>query len=260
MTPSRFPGGISNAAPWQFFGSMGLPNPFFYHQFADDFDIPIADTGWVTTETTGAVTQASAQGGAISLATAATISTFVSVQRPTANFEPVAGKKMFFVARLTLADVVNSVFVAGLMPITATPFTAPSNGIWISKAAAGEQLVLNVANAGVVTQTNIPLSALTLANGVSFDIGLSVTAGDVPSTTVPGAQIIASVGPNLVGYLPQSGTGSPGTTNRAPQINGTPALITTLQGTLLAPVVGVQSGTGAIETLGVDFIGAFAER
>ncbi len=259
MTPSRFPGGISNAAPWQFFGSMGLPNPFFYHQFADDFDIPIADTGWVTTETTGAVTQASADGGVISLATAATVSTFVSVQRPSANFLPVAGKKLFFAARLNLADVVNSVFVVGLMPITATPFTAPANGIWISKAAGVEQLVLNVANAGVVTQTNIPLSALTIANGVNFDLGLMVTTGDVPMTN-PGPQIVASVGPNLVGYLPQSGTGTPGSTNRAPQINGTPALITTLQGTLLTPTVAILSGSGAIETLNLDFVGAFRER
>jgi hypothetical protein len=259
-TPSRFPSGISNAAPWQFFAAMGQPNPFFYHSFRDDFDLLLANTGWVTTETTGTATQTAGNGGIVTLATAATVATFVSIQRPVATFTPIAGKKTFFVARLNLADVSGSVIVAGLMPITATPFVASANAIWISKTAGSLQFVLNVTNAGVTTSTNIPMTAFTPVNGVNFDIGFEVTTGDVPSTSIPGPQIIASIGPNLVGYLPQSGTGQPGSTNRAPNVNGTPALITTLQATPLAPTVGVLSGTGAIETLNLDFIGAFQER
>lgn len=259
-TPSRFPQGITNAAAWQFFSAMGTPNPFFYHSYSDDFDLLLANTGWVTTETTGTATQVAGNGGIVTLATAATVATFVSIQRPVATFTPIAGKKTFFAARLNLLDVTNSVIVAGLMPITATPFTASANAIWISKTAGSLQFVLNVANAGVTTSTNIPLTAFTPVNGASFDIGIAVTAGTTPNIPFSGPQIIASIGPNLVGFVPQSGTGQVGSTNRAPNINGTPALITTLQTTPLAPVVGVLSGTGAIETLNLDFVGAFQER
>ena len=49
-TPSRFPNGISNAAPWQMFAGMGVENPFFYHQFYDDFDtVPSTTIGWTVT-------------------------------------------------------------------------------------------------------------------------------------------------------------------------------------------------------------------
>lgn len=260
-TPSRFPNGISNAAPWQFFNGMGVENPFFYHQYYDDFDVPIASTGWVVTASTGTAAEEAGNGGLVLLSTTAAASNFASIQRPTATFEPIAGKHTFFVARIQLSDVVNGAFVAGLMPAaTATPFTAPANGIWISKAASTSQLVLNVANASVVTSTNIPLGALALANGVPFDVGFEVTPGIVPYVNNPGPQILGSVAPSLVSWIPQSGNGSANSTNRSPNVNGTPVLMTTLQATNLAPILAVETGNSSALTLTSDFIGAFQER
>lgn len=255
--PSRFPNGISNAAPWQFFGGMGVENPFYYHQFADDFDEPPTSSGWVATQATGSSALAAGDGGVVLLSTTAVLNDFVSLQRPAVGFQPVASKKLFFVTRLALSDVAASAFVAGLMPITATPFTNPANGIWISKASGSSVINLNVANNSVVTTTPFPATAYTLANATSIDVGFVVTAGSGGGT---GPTVQGAIAPNLVGYIPQSGTGAAGSTNRAPNIVSTAPVLTTLQATVLAPVVGVQAGAAAIKTMTVDYLGAFRER
>lgn len=257
-TPSRFPNGISNAAPWQMFAGMGVENPFFYHQFADDFDTPILSTGWVVTASTGTAAVAVGDGGVVVETTTAAAANFVSIQRPFASFEPVAGKKLYFVARIALSDVVNGAFVAGLFPqASATPFTAPANGVWISKAASTSQIVLNVANASTTTSVNFPLGALTLTNAVSFDVGFEVTSG---AGSGAGPTIKGSIAPSLVSFIPQSGTGTANSNNRAPTIVSTAPLLTTLQATVLAPLVAVQTGNSSILTLTSDFVGAFRER
>ncbi len=258
-TPSRFPNGISNAAPWQFFNQMGMENPFFYHMFSDDFDtVPSTSVGW-TPEGTGTAALAGTDGGQVTLTTAATASAFESIQRTTASFEPIAGKRLFFVARIQLSDVVNASFIAGLMPFSATPFTLPSNGIWISKAASSSQITLNVANAGTTTTTNFPLSSYTLTNGVAFDVGFYINQGFSPNT-IAGSNVFGSIAPTLTAWVPQSGTGSTSSTARSPTINGTPALITTLQSTVLAPIIGVQTGNSTALSLTSDYVGAFRER
>lgn len=258
-TPTRYPQGISNAAPWQFFANMGLPNPFFYHSFSDDFDTaPVVATGWTPSGTGTAPAGSPADGGTVVLTTTAVAAEFESLQRTLATFQPVAGKKSYFVTRVALSDVTNAALIAGFFPSgSTTPFTNPANGVWVSKASGSLQLVLNVANNSVVTSTNFPTSiGFTLTNAVSFDIGIHVTAG----ANGLGAAINASVAPNLVAFGPQSGTGTAGSTNRAPNIVSTAPLITTLQATVLAPLVGVQAGTTTIKTMTVDFVGAFRER
>jgi hypothetical protein len=257
-TPSRFPNGISNAAPWQLFAGMGVENPFFYHQYYDDFDVPIASTGWTVTASTGTAAEANGDGGIVVLSTTAAAANFASIQRPTSSFQPVAGKKLYFVARIQLSDVVNGAFVAGLMPAgSVTPFTAPANGIWISKGASTSQIVLNVANNSVVTSTNIPLGAITLANGVAFDVGFDVTSGSGNGT---GPTIRGAVAPTLVSYVPQSGNGSANSTNRSPNVVSAAPLLTTLQATVLAPILAVQTGNSSVLSLTSDFVGAFRER
>jgi hypothetical protein len=260
-TPSRFPQGISNAAPWQMFAGMGVENPFFYHQFYDDFDVlPAATDGWTVTNATGtAALSITLDGGNYVMTTAASASSFVSIQRVASSFQPTAGKKLYFVARLSLSDVTNSVVIAGLFPNAATtPFTGtPANGIWISKASGGTQLVLNVANNSVVTSTNFPAASYTLAANVSFDVGFEVTSGSGAGT---GPTIRGSLAPSLVSYIPQSGTGAANSTNRAPTIVSTAPLLTTLQATVLAPILAVETGNSSALSLTSDFVGCFKER
>lgn len=257
-SPTRFPQGVTNAAPWQFFSGLGLPNPFFYHAFADDFDEPLLSSGWVVTALTGTAALTPGDGGDALLSTTGVLNDFVSIQRPVVSFMPAAGKKLYFVARITLSDVAASAFVAGLMPSTVTPFTNPANGIWISKASGSAVINLNVANNSVVTTNPFPAGAFTLTNGVQFDVGFLYTPGGTRNAGIP--RVVGSIGPNLVGYLPQSGTGAANSTNRTPNVASTAPLLTTLNTQVLAPVVAVQAGAAAIKTLTVDFVGAFGER
>lgn len=257
-SPTRFPQGVTNAAPWQFFSGLGLPNPFYYHVFADDFDtVPSTSIGWTATGT-GTVTQGALDGGVTILTTTAVAVEFEELQRTQVSFMPVAGKKIYFVARIALSDVLNSAFVAGLMPITGTPFTNPANGIWISKASGSTTINLVVANNSVVTTNAFPTGVLTLANNVFFDIGFAYTPGGVKNAGIP--RIIGSAGPNLVGFVPQSGTGAVGSTNRTPNVISTAPLLNTLNAQVLAPVLAVQAGTTTIKTLTADYVGAFRER
>jgi hypothetical protein len=261
-SPTRFPQGVTNAAPWQFFSGLGLPNPFFYHQFADDFDVvptTALPNGWTITAATGTVTQPLiSDGGDALLSTTGVLNDFVSIQRTAATFMPAAGKKTYFIANLTLSDVVASAFVAGMMPSTVTPFVNPANGIWISKASGTSVINLNVANNSVVTTTPFPASAFTLTNNVSFDVGFLYTPGSQRNAGVP--RIVGSIGPNLVGYIPQSGTGAANSTNRTPNVASPVTVLATLTSTVLAPVVAVQAGAAAIKTMTVDYVGAFRER
>lgn len=261
VTPVRFPQGVSNAAPWQLFAGMGVENPFFYHQVYDDFDVtPATTSGWTLTNATGtAALSVVLDGGNFVMTTAASASSFVEIQRVASSFIPTPGKKLYFVTRIALSDITNSVVIAGLFPnASTTPFTGtPANGIWISKAASSTQLVLNVANNSVVTSTNFPTTSYTLANNVTIDLGIHVTANGPGGT---GATITGSVGPNLVSYVPQSGNGSAGSTNRAPNIVSTAPLLTTLQATALAPILAVQTGNSSVLSLTSDFVGCFKER
>jgi hypothetical protein len=252
-SPVRFTSGFSNLPPWQLLGRMGMENPFFYHVFADDFDLPASLSGWVQTVTTGTAVNVAGDGGLLQMETAATVGDFVSIQRGVPSFVASAGSRMFFVARMTLGDVTASAFMAGMIPVTATPFTgSPQAGVWISKAAGGTQLMLNVSNAGVVTSTLFPTKAYTLQNGVSFDIGFSLDRDD---------SIRAMIAPNMVGYVPQSGTNQPNSTNRSPVVTSPVGRnVSGIGGVLCAPIVAVQASTAVAQTLTLDFVMASKER
>jgi hypothetical protein len=253
--PTRFPQGVSTAASWQFFSAMGLPNPFYYHQFADDFDVVPATANGYTVTGTGTVAAGSTDGGNVVLTTTAVAVEFEEIQRTNATFAPVAGKKTYFVTRVALSDVTNSALIAGLSAATTTPFTAPpTNYIWVTKASGSTNFNLVINNNGTTTTTAFPTTlatAIGLANGVVFDIGVHVT--------IKGA-LTATIVPNAVGYAPMSGTGMAGSTLRQPTIASTVNVGTTLAATPLAPIVAVQAGTTTIKTATVDFLGAFRER
>jgi hypothetical protein len=249
-TPSRFPQGVSNAAPWQFFGPMGQENPFYYHSFNDDFDtVPVAANGYTLTGTVAG--NVSADGGVVTITTAASAAAFSELQRTQATFAPIAGKKTFFVTRVSLSDATNAALIAGLSVVNATPFTAPgTNYIWVTKPSGGTVFNLVVNNNGTVTTTALP-TVITATAGVTLDIGIHVTAAGVVNATVV---------PNAVGYAPQSGTGATGSTYRQPNIASTANVGTTLAATPLSPVIAIQTGNSTALSGTFDFLGAFRER
>lgn len=269
--PGRTPAGNSTDAPYQPLANSGYSNPFFYHQFQDDFDNLLGVAGLYTLSGTGTAAHTAGDGGLALLSSAGTQPTFASIQLPAASFTlPTTGatppgtstsvKKMFYLTRLQLSDVTLSSFVAGLSAADATPFTAILDGIWFAKAASSTVLTFNIAaSAGnsptgsAVSQTvTIPAVAYTLANATFIDLGFYIDRTQ---------NIYVFVGSQLVGFMPQSGTGAVNSAGVSIlPVNGPVAALqqtvnpTAFSTANMSPILGVSNGvTAAVKTMTVDF-------
>lgn len=260
-TPARFPSGVTNEARWSPLADMGLPNPLFYHQDWDDFANEVAlTTKYTVTISAGCtVANTAGDGGIITYSIDGDAAgDFASIQRPVASFAFTAGKKSFFLARVQASDVINGVIIAGLIQTTVTPLTV-TDGLYFFKATgSATNLVLRHSVGSVNTDIVIPTNAYTLANNVNIDLGWAVDRNQ---------NIYAFVGSQLVGYLPQSGTGpvSSGGTSLLPvsgpvaalQQTTTPLTLTAVN---LNPTVCFGAGTASAKTMLTDFWLASKER
>jgi hypothetical protein len=247
-----------------------MGNPFFYHQFFDDFDANLTTGIWTQTKTgNGTSAHNAADGGTALLTTNSSTpatSDIVSLQLPAASFTFTAGKKSFFLTRLQLSSATNAAFIAGLIQTTTTPFTV-TDGLYFYKAtgALNNLQLISVVGSTATTLT-IPTSAYTLANSTYIDLGWFVDRNQ---------QVWAFVGSSLVGYVPQSGTGS--VNSAGVSILPPPGAVATMgvsatqtlypTSTIWTPTtanlnltIAIQSGTAASSTLTTDFIMASKER
>lgn len=237
QTPVRYPTGVATDQPFQPLAFYGNRNPFFYHEWEDDFDA--LNAAYVVTKTTGTAAIQAGDGGQLKLTTAATINDLVGVQLPAASFNFTAGKKSFFLARLQLDDVVNGEFNVGLMNTTTTSF-APTDGLYFKKASGASALVLSSMNTSVETDIALP-AALYPANNTWIDLGWYVDRNQ---------KVTAFVGNGLVGYQQQN------VAALGPNGSGSPALTAVNLNFTLA----VRAGTAAARTMLVDFAMAAKER
>lgn len=269
--PERTPAGYTTDPPFGPWADMGCGNPFFYHIFSDDFDNSVGATGlWTITKTTGTVVHNAGDGGQVTLTTAATLNDFDEMQLPAANFTlpqgALAGKKMGFLFRMiSLSDVSASAFIFGMCNTTITPFAAINDGIYFAKASASSQITLKVASGGTTFTYNIPAAHYNLANATQIDFSWFVDRY---------GNILAAIGSQLVGFIPQSGTGASTPLGLYP---GLPVLCPTeklysgnqpftnasgytLSAANLNPTIAIQAGAAAAKTLIADFIGVAKER
>ena len=259
-TPSRFTSGLTQSAPWQALGNMGMPNPLYYHLLCDDFDDFVSGAWTVTAQgtPTTAFTPTAGVGGVITTLTAATIANGSIITKPAAGFNLTAttgagaAPKVFFATRISGSLIANAVLFAGLVNTVTAPFTSANitDGIWFSKANAGG-LVLNYqTGGGTVQSVTIPTSAYTLANSTFFDLSFQTTSQ---------GSILASVGTNMMGRVPQSGSGANTPAQLYPIARLTPAAVP-LTSVLLNPTVGFQTGTASIQAFNIDYVLAAQER
>lgn len=247
--PARNTSGGTSDFPWQPLADCGAGNPFFYHSYFDDMDSSLAVAGVYTKSITGVGTIANTAGdGGLGLFTTAGAAgtDIASIQLPAASFSLTLGLKLFFECRLKISDVINALFNVGLIQTTVTPFTV-TDGIFFQKLAGATALNIVSAVGSVLTTVAIPVSAFTLTNNVNIDLAFYLNRqGDV----------LAFVDTQLVGFIPQSGTGA--TTPNA----GAVARITapTLTAVVLNPTIAIQSGTVAAKTLTLDFFSVQKER
>lgn len=250
--PTRLTAGSSTDFPYGPLADSGFNNPAFYHQFFDDFDntLGAANGFYTVTAATGSLAHVAGDGGLALLSTTAAASSFVSAQLPAASFSlpqgAGAGKKFFYLTRLALSDVTASAFIAGLINTTVTPFAAVADGIWFSKAIGSTVLNINTAVGSSVVTTPLPAASYALVNGVNIDLSFNIDRlGNLNVFTSP----------NMVGYVPQSGTGSTlPTRGRVLQLQ--PALTAVNLNMTLA----INETATANKTLTVDFHLAQKER
>lgn len=244
-SPMRIPAGFTQAASYQPLGGIGIPDPAFYAKFYDDF-LPYQAGKYTVTAASGSVAQSMANGtgGRILFTTGAAIGNFAEIQMDAAGFNYTVGKRLAFLARVQLADIVNSAMIVGLTQATATPFTAITDGIYFTKAAAGSTLQLIAVAGSTVLGTASITGAFTAAQDI--DLGFYVDSQ---------GNIRGFYGNNLEGFKNQ---------NQAILGPNISILNTSLSGALstanLAATLAVSASTAVAQTMVSDFLFAAQER
>ena len=113
--PSRFTAGISTDYPYGPLALYGMRNPFFYHEFEDDFDDNLTVAFRYTKSGTGTAALTPGDGGRLLLTTTGVITEFESIQLAAAGFQLQAGFKTFYMTSFQLSNVTNAEFIAGLI-------------------------------------------------------------------------------------------------------------------------------------------------
>lgn len=263
-TPVRYSSGFTQDQVWQPLAQIGIPNPFFYHVFQDDFN-EVDTNRYTTTANTNGTAAATAGDGGLALLTTNSstplATDIVQLQGKVASFafvpatSTVAGKKAVFLTRIQLSSASNAGFIVGLTNTQTTPFVSGiTDGLYFSKLTGALNTLNLISMVGsVATTLAIPTSAYTLANATNIDLGFYVDQK---------GNVFAMVGTNLVGYMPQSGSGATnavGGIQRQPiaAFSGNPLTLTTAN---LNPTIAINSGTAASSTMTVDFVLAARER
>jgi hypothetical protein len=172
--PTRLPNGVTQQQSYQPMGQIGVPDPFFYAYYEDDF-VPYNSAIYTATLDggTAAQTVANGGGGRVKLTTAGAASDFVGLQLLAAPFLYTAGLKMFYGARLQVSTIANTSFIAGLCQTTATPATI-TDGIYFKFTAGGTYIqLIAVTGSTVIGTLNLPTTTVPV-NATDFDVGFYV--------------------------------------------------------------------------------------
>ena len=167
--PVRFTSGVTQDAVWQPLGLVGIPDPFFYATYDDDF-IPYNSALYTATLDGGTVAQtvANGAGGRILLTTAAVASDFVGLQLTGAAFNLTSGAKCAYLTRIQVGAIATTSFSVGLVQTTVTPVTI-TDGIYVKYTAAGTSMTGYVVTGSVVVgSVTIPVAPV---NATDIDIG-----------------------------------------------------------------------------------------
>lgn len=255
-SPTRWPNGITQDESWQILGQIGIPDPFFYAYYEDDF-LPYNSALYTATLDGGSAAQAATTAnvnGRVLLTTAAVSTDFVGLQTTSAGFQYVAGNKLFYQARIQIAAHATTSFEAGLIQTTATPATV-TDGIYFKYTANGTTIqLIAVTGSTVLGTANLPFAP---TNTTDFDLGFYVDRH---------GNIIGFAGQGLVGnktiQYAYANLGPIGKLFAAGQsvAVGTPVLSGAITTAMLNPTVAVIAASGAAATLLVDFQAAGNER
>jgi hypothetical protein len=226
---------------------MGVPDPFFYHLYQNDFDVFAAGDWTITKVGTGTTALAAADGGALLLTTTGGASDSVLMQLVAASFAmipataSVAGKKAFFQIRVRLDSATLGTFHAGLIATTTTPLAA-TDGIYFRKATGAATVLLR--NSASSVDTDLALPGGTFVAATDMDLAFFFD----------GKGTIYAFVNQAPGFTPQNG---PPSGSRGAVAALTPAAITA---SVLNLSFGFTNGSAVARTEQVDFVLAARER
>lgn len=231
--PSRFPGGLTNAAPGSNMGMAGFPDPSFWHVYFDDFDTFTAAQWTITTVEAGAgsATEAltDADGGVLLITNDAADNDADFFQKVGESFLMEAGKRAVFKARFRTNDAVQSDIVIGLQVTDTTPLDV-TDGIYFLKAygvATFDLICRKDASAGSTAATAVA----TAANDAWLTLGWFYDGKGNIAVFVNDAQVATLAATSA--FLPD---------------------------TELTVSFGIQNGEAVAKTLSLDYILAAKER
>jgi len=148
-TPTRFPGGLTNASPTAVLANLGQLDPTKFITYFDDFLTPVISTGIVSV---------AGEGGQVTVATTKQVGT------TSASFKLSTTKQFFFKCRASLAAVAQTLAVG-----FSDNFASHAHGVCIS--ITGTTLTLKIDG---TTST----ATISTTNDVMFELGLSYNSRD----------------------------------------------------------------------------------
>jgi hypothetical protein len=215
----------------------GMPDPTKWHTFFEDFDGLITGTTvaqWTVTGGGTAVVTA-ADGGALLITTANTDEALQQIQRTSATFLPVAGKKLFFKSKLSLLTTASTDLFIGLSEVDTTLIAASAIGttecMGFFKAAASSTLTFHNRLDGTTGATSVTVPG-TLVDATAFTVGFYFDGINEIQVMFNDKIVARASGAST--YLPNS---------------------------VLSPSIGLaQEGTPGAQTATVDYIFVAQER
>ncbi len=239
---TRLRNGLVNARDTETFSDLPVLDYSKLHDYLDDFDyytgpVAVGTTNGYTLSGTGATAALAAGDGGLLNLIGATTGFTASLQRATGNFKTQLGYALWFESIVTL-DALGDRLLVGLTDITATPFAAITDGIYLDSAVTTGELSVNVAVGGVVT---------------TVDTGVQVVAGS-PLTFKAywDGGLYAAPNGRVVWEVSGAGASAAARGEIAAPANYPGAA-------LLAPIAGIL-GTAGTPTLSVDLLMAVKAR
>lgn len=236
---TNFPGGVSNAAPYQAMAEAATPDPSWSQMYHNEFNTYIATDLTTTLVGTGTTALVAESGGVLLSTTSAAAPDANYHQLPVAGFQITPGSQLFFKCRIKIDSLLSDVY-AGLIETSATPLAA-ANGLFFVKAAGAGTWVLRSIVGGVTTNTALPAALLAVVNTwceVSFYYdGQGNVAAFFNPTTGPSKPAANAPKGYVVTFSPAAG-------------------FTTA---VLAPSFGHRNSTAVARTMRVDYLTASNE-
>lgn len=224
---TRFPAGVTNVPVSDIFNSLRMLDPTIYNSMFDDFHVFTA-AQW-SVGGVGTPTRAVQAGlaGLVRLGTTAALNDNSWLQTANPTFQIIAGKELFFSARVQADSASLATTGIGLqIAVASNNFLTPANGIFFRKAAGGSTLEF-VSRASSVETTSGAIATLVDATAYQLE------------------------------FYYDGGTDLWGGINGAPLTRLSPAALPSV---LMGLTIGVQAGSAVARNLDIDQVFIAQER